>query len=169
MQHLAQKKIRQAGFTLIELLITTSLTVLLMLTITSMFMTFLIGNSKTNIRKTIKEEGLHALSQMEFIIKNARYIEGACSSGMTTLSVVGLDSGVTLYSTATDSTINKIASNSARLTSATVTLNNLIFDCSGEVGSKQIKVSFNLEKVAPTLNEDSEISESFETTISIRN
>lgn len=163
---------RRTGFTLVELLITTSLTVLLMLTITTLFMTFLVGNSKTNIRKSVKEEGLHALSQMEFIIKNARYYDDtfqACTSNLQTIRVIGLDSGVTTYSIVSDSGINKIASNSARLTSATVNLSTLRFDCSGEAGNRQIKISFTLDKDAPTLSTDSNISENFEATINLRN
>ena len=107
------------GFTLIELLITTSLTVLLMLTITTMFMTFLIGNSKTNVKKTIKEEGLHAMNQMEFIMKNAHYVEGTCGTD-NTISVRNLDGGITTYSEVNDNGIYKIASNSSILTSSSV-------------------------------------------------
>ncbi len=161
-------KTPQAGFTLVELLITTSLTVLLMLTITTMFMTFLVGNSKTNIRKSVKEEGLHALNQMEFIIRNARYYDETffpCAPNQSTIRIIGLDNGVTVYSTQA----GKIASNSARLTSDAVTLTSLAFDCSGDVGNRQIKIRFTLDKDAPTLNTDSNISESFEATVNMRN
>jgi competence protein ComGC len=167
---------KSTGFTLIELLITTSLTVLLMITITSMFMTFLIGNSKTNIKKSVKEEGLHAISQMEFIMKNALYVvDSTCTSGTSdTISIVNLD-GVT----STYSTINKkIAYVSAPgspeeftsdLTSESVNLTDLNFDCSGPVGNRKIVVSFVLDKNAPTLGEDSNVSESFQATVNVRN
>lgn len=164
------------GFTLIELLITTSLTVLLMLTITTMFMTFLLGNSKTNVRKSIKEEGLHAISQMEFIIKNAHYFDedaSDCLANQNSITIVGLDGGSTTYSTVSDGGVNKIASTSAtattHLTSSTVTLSNLLFDCSGDVGNRQIRIRFQLDKDAPTLGSDSNLSESFETTVTMRN
>lgn len=170
--HYQQRRTRQDGFTLIELLIVTSLTVMLLLTITTMFMTFLVSNSKTNIRKSVKEEGLHALSQIEFIIKNARYYDDtfqACGTGLNTIRVVGLDGGVTTYSTSN----GKIASNSAtlnsNLTSDAVTLSGLTFDCSGDTGNRQIKVTFSLSKNAPTLSADSVISEPFETLINMRN
>ena len=177
MQTYQPQKTLQAGFTLVELLVTTSLTVLLMLTITTLFMTFLVGNSKTNIRKSVKEEGLHALNQMEFNIKNARYVEGSCTENMTALSVVGIDGGVTVYSTVQDvvenqqneQLVSKIASNNSRLTSEAVTLTALDFDCSGDPGNRLVKVSFILEKNAPTLNEDSTISEPFQATINMRN
>jgi competence protein ComGC len=158
----------QAGFTLIELLITTSLTVLLMLTITSLFMTFLLGNSKTNVRKIIKEEGLHAISQMEFLIKNARYYDDSfqpCADNQSSIRIIGLDNGITTYQVQD----GKIASNSSRLTSDTVTLSSLRFDCSGVSGNRQIKISFTLAKDIPTLGANENISESFETIINMRN
>lgn len=160
--------IKQNGFTLIELLITTSLTVLLMLTITTLFMTFLLGNSKTNIRKTLKEEGLHAINQMEFIIKNASYYDAtyaACAENLTSISIVGLDDGTTVYQLSG----TQIASSSSLLTSTTVDASDLNFDCSGTAGNIQIKISFTLEKAAPTLGENELISESFTTTVNMRN
>lgn len=158
----------QTGFTLIEILVTTSLTVLIMLTITSMFMTFLVSNSKTNIKKIVKEEGLYAMSQMEFILKNAYYLDEtthACTADMDTIEVVSLDGGVTTFS----DQAGKIASNSAALTSDQVTLSSLNFDCSGEVSNRSIKIYFELQKNAPTLSEDSSVTQTFESTVNIRN
>lgn len=160
----------QTGFTLVELLITTSLTVMLMLTITTMFMTFLIGNSKTNIRKNIKEEGLTALSQMEFIMKNAYYVSSACPSSGPTIDITSLDGGTTTYSEVEDNGIYKIASNSSILTSSAVdTQQSLNFVCTGDTGNRQVIISFDLYKNAPTLGETSEISENFETIVNMRN
>lgn len=163
----------QTGFTLIELLITTALTVMLMLTITTMFMTFLIGNSKTNIRKNIKEEGLHAISRIEFILKNSKYYDDTfqpCQSNLSTIRVVNFDGGTTTYSEINDNGITKIASNSSILTSSDVDTNSTLrFDCSGEVGNRQVKVQFTLEKLAPTLNADQNITENFETIVNLRN
>jgi len=152
------------GFTLIELLITTSLAVLLLLAISSFFMTFLIGNSKTNTKQTVKEEGFFALSQMEFLIRNSKYIDETipCTTGMTSITIVSLDGGSTVLALNTD----HIASNSAFLTSDAVTISNpLTFDCSGEVGNRQIKINFGLEKITP----DGTISEQFNSIVSLRN
>lgn len=168
-------KTNQTGFTLVELLITTSLTVMLMLTITTLFMTFLIGNSKTNIRKKVKEEGLTALSQMEFIIKNAHYVEGTCSSG-TSIDITSLDGGTTTYRQQTVNGIDKIASTSAStppvtkyLTSDSVNISDLNFACTGETGNRQITISFKLTKNAPTLGEESIIEEDFKSIVNMRN
>ena len=158
----------QKGFTLIEILVTTSLTVLIMLTITSMFMTFLVSNSKTNIKKIVKEEGLYAMSQMEFILKNAYYLDETthtCSADMDTIEVISLDGGVTTFTNQG----GKIASNSAALTSDEVALSGLSFDCSGAVSNRSIKISFQLQKNAPTLSQDTSVLQTFESTVNIRN
>lgn len=139
-----------------------------------MFMTFLVGNSKTNVRKTVKEEGLHAMSQIEFVLKNAFYIDEdtnsrVCQNNMTAIDVVSLDGGLTTFETINSGGIDKIASNSAALTSDAVVLTNLEFDCSGPSGNRQVTVSFDLQKNAPTLSTDASITESFTSTVSIRN
>lgn len=164
---------KQTGFTLIELLITTALTVMLMLTITTMFMTFLVGNSKTNIRKKVKEEGLYAISRIEFALKNAHYFDegfAACTTGMNSIRVANLDETTTTFNEVTADGVTKIASDTEILTSATVDSNSTLnFDCSGTTGNRQVKVSFTLEKTVPTLGADETISESFETIVNIRN
>lgn len=163
---------RKNGFTLIELLITTSLAVLLLLAISSLFMTFLIGNSKTNTKKTVKEEGYFALSQMEFLIRNSKYIDETatpCTVGMNDITIVSVDGGSTTFAAVTDTADNnniKIASNSSYLTSGNVTVSsNPIFDCTGSVGNRQIGISFGLEKITP----DGTVSEQFSSIISLRN
>lgn len=161
---------RKNGFTLIELLITTSLTVLLLLAISSLFMTFLIGNSKTNTKKTVKEEGFYALSQMEFLIRNSQYIDGPCMPEMTSIVIVSKDGGSTTLTAlpdADDDNKIKIASNEAFLTSGAVTLDleNSRFDCSGSVGNRQVGIRFGLEKTTP----DGIVSEQFNSIVSLRN
>lgn len=156
------------GFTLVELLITTSLTVLLMLTITTMFMTFLIGNSKTNVKKTIKEEGLHAMNQMEFIMKNAHYVEGTCGTG-NSIAITSLDGGTSTYSEQNGKIASSSGTFTSYLTSDTVSISNLNFACTGVTGNRQIVITFDLDKDAPTLSEDTNVSESFQTTVNVRN
>ncbi|NCN87733.1 MAG: hypothetical protein GW941_02460 [Candidatus Pacebacteria bacterium] len=164
---------RKNGFTLIELLITTSLTVLLLLAISSLFMTFLIGNSKTNTKKTVKEEGYYALSQMEFLIRNSQYIDETvtpCMPEMMSIAIVSKDGGSTILTALPDAADNskiKIASNEAFLTSGAVTLDleNSRFDCSGSVGNRQVGIRFGLEKTTP----DGIVSEQFNSIVSLRN
>jgi prepilin-type N-terminal cleavage/methylation domain-containing protein len=167
---MTKKSIKKTGFTLIELLITTALTVILMLTVTALFMTFLLSNSRTNTQKAIKEEGIHAMSQMEFILRNARYIDvesTPCITGMSTIDVISADGGLTTFRTITDGGVPKIASNSAFLTSGSVNVSNppLRFNCSGSLGNRRVKITFGLSKTSP----DGNVNEVFESTVNIRN
>ena len=80
------------------------------------------------------------------------------------IAITGLDGGTSTYS----NLASKIASSSgtftAYLTSDSVTLTNLSFDCTGTTGNRQIVISFDLAKNAPTLGDDAPINESFTST-----
>ena len=87
---------KQAGFTLIELMIVTSLMVILSLTVSALFMTFLITNARTNTKNTLKVEGSYALSQMEFMLRNSiQVVENSntqvCQSDMDRIRIQSLE------------------------------------------------------------------------------
>lgn len=71
------------GFTLIELLVVTSIVIMLLLTISSMFMTFLISNARTNISRQIKAEGSEMIDRMEFVLRNARSVNQTSGVSIT--------------------------------------------------------------------------------------
>ncbi|MCB9813645.1 MAG: prepilin-type N-terminal cleavage/methylation domain-containing protein [Pseudomonadales bacterium] len=161
---------KNKGFTLIELVISMSLITLLMLGISSLFMTFLLGSSKTNTKKTVKEEGIHALSQIEFLLKNALYVDEnitPCTSGMTSIAIISADNGTTTFAKITDvDNYEKIASNSSALTSGAVTISSdPKFDCNGPVGNRQIGIDFELQKITP----DGTVTEHFNSIVNLRN
>lgn len=166
------QQLQKNGFTLIELLITTALSALLLLGISSLFMTFLLGNAKTNTKKTINQEGSFALGQMEFLIRNSQYIDetsNPCTGGMSSITIVSLDGGSTTFAAVADTSDNnsiKLASNSAFLTSGAVTISsNPTFDCSGAVGNRQVGITFGLEKITP----DGTVTQQFNSSVSLRN
>lgn len=70
----------KSGFTLIELMVVTTIVVLLLLSVSSMFMTFMLSNARTNITRQIKAEGSEMISQMEFVLRNARSTSLSCSA-----------------------------------------------------------------------------------------
>lgn len=76
-KHFTTQKQRKSlsGFTLIELLVVTTLVVLLMMSVSAMFMTFLVGNAQTNIRRQIKGEGNEIISQIEFLFRGASSVQ----------------------------------------------------------------------------------------------
>jgi prepilin-type N-terminal cleavage/methylation domain-containing protein len=154
---------KQRGFTLIELLIVVSLSVMLMLSASSLFMTFLLGNTKVARSQIIKHEGEYAMSQIDFLLRNAVQLVAnssgqVCAKDMTSVSFISLDSGKTTLGVATDPLDSKvkIASNSTRfLTSGDVTIiDGPFFDCvqSTDKLSQYLGVRFTLRKGTPSLD-----------------
>lgn len=160
----------QAGFTLVELLVIVTLSVMLMLASSALFLTFLLGSTKVNRSQLVKNEGEHAMSQMEFLLRNAVQIlnNGSgqiCETGMEEITFESLDSGVTTLSKENDpsDSIDKIASNSGvYLTSGDVTIaDGPFFDCSesSDKLAQYISIRFTLRKGTPTLDEAKDIVE----------
>ena len=174
-----------AGFTLIELLVVATLTVLIMLTVTSLFMTFLITSQKATIEQRVKSEGEDALSKIEFILRNSRRLVPNLDGGttcnndpnepMTSLAVEGLDGYVTtLQSYPVENP--QIASHSGAindyyyLTSDETALSNLEFTClTGAEDSYYVSVSFDLTIGTGQSNNRETAMESFQTGITLRN
>lgn len=83
------------GFTLVELLVVTTIVVLLLLSISAMFMTFLISGARNNIMREIKAEGAEMIDKIEFNMRSAQGVEttsGAsitCSTNGSTTTMTG--------------------------------------------------------------------------------
>jgi prepilin-type N-terminal cleavage/methylation domain-containing protein len=160
----------QAGFSLIELLIVVSISILLMLAASSLFMTFLIGSAKTNSAKLIKNEGEYALAQMEFLLRNATEILSVddngviktCENNMGAIRFRSIDNGITTLTRSVDPTDSqfKIASNSGFLTSSGLTLvSGPTFNCaqSDDSVSQYVTINFTLRKGSPGVDEARDI------------
>ncbi len=166
------------GFTLIELLIVISLTVVLMLTASVLFMTFLISNNKVNSAKLIKQEGRYAIQQMEFLLRNSiELLENdygqECSADMAEIKFLSIDGGITYLRIEDDGGIDKIASNSGiYLTSDAVEITDgPTFDCTqdSDQSHPHINISFTLRKGTPGLDQNRDIvEETFTTSTTLR-
>jgi prepilin-type N-terminal cleavage/methylation domain-containing protein len=178
-------RINNAGFTLIELLVVASLTVIIMLTVTTMFMTFIITSQKTNVEQRVSSEGENALSQIEFILRNSRKLvpnlDGAtiCNNDpnnpMASIAVEGLDGYVTTLQTYPEED-PKIASHSTAindyyyLTSNETTLSNLQFTClTGAEDSYYVGISFDLLSGTGTSADRETAAETFQSGVTLRN
>ncbi len=140
---------QQTGFSLIELMIVVSLTVMLMLAASTIFLTFLVGNTRTNSSQLIKQEGQYALNQIEFLLRNSlelvpNGLGQECQNDMPEISFKSLDGGVTTLSRESDDSVDKIASNSSMyLTSDAVELvEGPIFDCTQAADGSRPYVQF---------------------------
>jgi prepilin-type N-terminal cleavage/methylation domain-containing protein len=161
-------KKRKNGFTLIELLIVVSLSVMLMLSSSALFLTFLLGSTKVSRSQIVKNEGEYAMSQMEFLLRNAvQVIDNGggqiCETGMTAIAFESFDSGVTTLSSEADigDGFTKISSNSGvYLTSGDVEIiDGPTFDCSESTDklTQYIGIRFTLRKGTPTLDQERDI------------
>ncbi|MGD9129048.1 MAG: prepilin-type N-terminal cleavage/methylation domain-containing protein [Candidatus Woesebacteria bacterium] len=169
----------QAGFTLVELLVVTSLTVLLTLAATAIFLTSIITNTKIRMEQKIKAEGNQALSQIKTLIRNsARVNSSQCSAGgqtNTSLVIENLDQGTTTLTL--DG--NRVASQSAFLGGANTTYylttdhNNspsLTFTCtSGANNSFYIDISLTLQQGTGATSGRETVIETFNGGVAVRN
>lgn len=175
----------QAGFTFIELLVVIGLTVVIMLSVTTLFMIFLVSSGKTSTAQIIKTEGNSAIQQMTFLLRNAvRLIPNGvgeiCDGSMDRIAFQSLDGNPTVLFIETDSSDNhaKIASNSGKyLTSSNVDLvpnadSQPLFACqsSPDGRRKYVTVTFTLRKGTPGVDEARDIVEQrFQSGVLLRN
>jgi prepilin-type N-terminal cleavage/methylation domain-containing protein len=172
------------GFTLIEVLMVITLSVIISLAAAGLFYATLVGSSRKNVETSLKDEGDYATSQIEFLLRNAIAVvatPGApdptikCQPGMTALSLQSIDGGITTFQTL-DSRIASVAAAPAiaatrYLTSSSVNLSNLRFNCQKSSTGKGtfVEFSFELNKTAPDLNNATGVNEVFGSGVSLRN
>lgn len=159
-----------AGFTLIELLVVSSILVMLLLTASAMFMTFLIGNAKTSIRQQLKAEGQQVINKIEFELRNARDITSTCpTSDAPSITYTDLSNVSHVIGTAS----NQIVIDAIPLTTNFSVANPVSFNCSQDAtqGNRFIRFSFTLaNKDVGEVNTAAQgISEVFSGQVAVRN
>jgi prepilin-type N-terminal cleavage/methylation domain-containing protein len=167
------------GFTLIELLVVSALVVLLLLSVSSMFMTYLVSNAQTNIRRQIKSEGNQMVSQLEFLFRSAQSVNYqssglpiTCNNNSFSLSsnplvIKDADNNQYTISFSTQKVIVQNGTNPANeLNSTYVVPSAPTITCYGNTTSqnKSIKIDFTLE-----WQSGGSFTDSFSTTIQLRN
>lgn len=149
-----------------------------MLAASTIFLTFLVGNTRTTSLHLIKQEGQYALNQMEFLLRNSIELlpnsSGLeCQTGMDEIKLKSIDGQTTTLMAEEDGGVDKIASNSGvYLTSDSVELiEGPIFDCSqsDDQGHPFVNFRFTLRKGNPSLDPNRDIVEQeFKASTSIR-
>ncbi len=153
---LFKKPTQTAGFTLIELLVAAAITVVLMLAVSSMFITSINTATKTHARQVVKSEGAYVVNQISFFLRNSISLDSCSANSIT---VTNSDGGSTVFRINGSS----IASGSGLMTSSSVSASGLTFTCntSSTTGEKYVMVDFTLTK--------GDISEPFSSVILLRN
>ena len=182
---IAENTNNHAGFTLIELLIVTTISALLLLTVSSVLMTFMLSNNKSGSRQKVVSEGKFALSQMEFLLRNSIKLvpninNQTCEANMDSIAFSSIDGQYTELLSTIDSAaseesggdgVTKIASmaglvNPYFLTSDAVTIDSgPSFNCVEEGNNKYVEITFTLSK-NPSNNF---VPETFNSRINLRN
>lgn len=164
-----------AGFTLIEVLVVTSLTVMLLLSSTALFLTFLLGNAKTNLAQQIKREGDSALTKIDYYIRNAQRVSGPCTTNMLELQLANVNGGqVSIYrQDRTDGSgmydlLLTVDGTSSALNSSLTSAYSLNFACYENQGVQYVQTTFGLNRSVSNRAFDNE-AETFTSGVLIRN
>lgn len=147
---MSNKKSQQKAFTLLELLITTSITALLMLAVSSLFITFLATAYKSRISQNLRESGGNAVRQIVDMMRNANEITSPCEENpLDYVSLTSADGLSTTIREEDDRIASISASGKSYLTENSSLsedyVSDLIFTCyPTSEGNKYIEVDFNL-------------------------
>lgn len=161
----------KSGFTLLEVLVMTGITVILLLSATAIFMTFLVNQSLITQKQKIKTQGDNALKQMTQVLREAREVVN-CEE-------VAIDQEITYKDIANNEGSffieeNRIASDSASssdrvfLTADDLTVSEFSPSCTLGYESYLVKIKFTLEIETQSFA-DSPLKQTFEADVSLRN
>lgn len=167
----------QAGFTLIEMLVVLTITVLLMMTVSIFFMTFVVGNTKAVFEQKLKRDGDQAMTQMTTMLRNARSFSSTCTTELNSISFTGTDNLTTTLTgdngkIASISGITNPATNFYLISDFSVLdpPNIMTFNCYESTnGQKYIEIEFTLKRGTETINTQTTVIRNFKTGVTLRN
>jgi prepilin-type N-terminal cleavage/methylation domain-containing protein len=173
---IVQHKI-QAGFTLIEILVTVTLTAIIMLGITSLFISLMTSAGKSRMSQSLRENGTVAMQRMIEELRNAKAIDSSmltCDGSTPNSSIIFTNNNdeETISSLSADNNRIKLTtgSNNYFLTSDTNELRGLEFICyNSSEGAKYIEINFTLASSAATANSPTHSQLDFKSGVALRN
>ena len=164
--HLLNKKSRGAGgFTLIELLVVTGITGMLLLAVSSLFMTVLVGRAQSNYRNQLHTSGNEMIGRMEFLLRNS--ISADCTASPVVLETITNDKISFRLNTSDKTIIMTTNAVDEVLSSASVTVESFTLACTTDPSTqkKSVKVEFILKHAETQAN----VNETFTTWVQLRN
>jgi Tfp pilus assembly protein PilW len=167
---------QSAAFTLIEILVTVSLTSIIMLGITTLFISLITSAGKSRLSQSIRENGTVAMQKMIEELRNAQAVNFTAveCDGATvydSLSFVKADEEQSIgILTAADNKISLTTGGSDYfLTSDSHQLRNLGFVCYNTEAAKYIEISFTLASSTGTANSPTHSQLDFKSGVALRN
>lgn len=162
---------RKAGFTLVELLAVVVITAVMSVVAVSIFLNAQLRGNKARSVSTVTQQGGFLVDQINFVVRSSKGLlpnaDGAtCDPSMDSLTLeTHHNSSITLSLVDT-----ALASDSASLSSPSVTVSNLNFACSQTAGQPGalIRYSFTVSVGGITETSDNSFSQDFTSQVSLR-
>lgn len=168
-----------AAFTLIEILVTVSIAALIMLGITSLFISFIMSAGKSRISQSIRESGTVAMQKIIEELRNAKSIDldnpdqcnGSAQLTMLSFKKTGADNAEldANFSKLNNRILFTEAGNLYYLTGDNHVLQELSFICHGGGMPKYIEINFTLASSAATTNSPTQSKLVFKSGVTLRN
>lgn len=159
---------KKAGFTLVELLVVSGITGLLLLTVSTMFMTVLVGRAQSSLREQVHTEGNEIIGRIEFIVRNSVSVEN-CGVPGSVFSTISGDKVFFEIPGGTTDLVMDVNAGSDRdvLNSASMKVTSFTLSCEEVASSnkKSVKLNFVLQHAET----ETTISETFTTWVQLRN
>lgn len=165
---------KKTGFTLIEVLVISGLTVIIMLSTVSLFMTFLISQARITQKQQLKNAGNSAIQQMTQILREVKAIDPCISAASNTIVFTNLDNKSGSYQLGTfDNGNNGIyytLDGAARpITSEDMDIISFITNCYVGQQSQLVKITFVLQNSKIQGPSGEPLSQEFSANVQLRN
>lgn len=167
---------KQTGFTLIEILVTVTLTALIMMGITNLFISFVVSASKSRLSQSVRENGTVAMQKMIEELRNAKSVGSItypCDGiARARVDFVNADQIASYFREAADKIELSVGGTLYYLTEDLNTSDNLrslLFTCYTTDSSKYVDISFTLRTTnSDTLSTKNSLLK-FQSGVSLRN
>ncbi len=157
---------RKNGFTLLELLVATALTVVLLLGVSSVFMTFLLADARGNLRRQVQSEGAEMISRMEFLLRNSKTVtcDPAANSFIDFVTIE--NNAINITKSGTELLYTLAGGSQVPLNSADSQIYSLSFTCTEDATTKKRVVVIDL---VVQHKDSTVIKEKFKSYVQLRN
>ena len=165
-----------AGFTFMEILVASGIIALISAVSAQVFLTSSRNAVKSDLISNIKQNGDIALEVMTRMIQSARSISACTGAPSSSLAIENQDYGNTTFGCVLDGTVTRIASGSAYLTTAGLTLggptcaeSSLTFLCTPNSGlPSSVRINFSLSQIGEPVKNYEKATVPFQSTVTVR-
>lgn len=159
---------KQMGFTLIEILVITGITVVILLTAVSFFMTFLINQARITQRQQLKNAGESVLKQMTQTLREAKEIE-PCTTNMNSLIFSTINNNQAEYILMPGYILYILGDDSFPITPEDMVVGSFVANCYHTQDSQLVKVIISLTNPKIQGPSGEALTQEFSTSVQLRN